>query len=161
MSWRQVDCHINNLYNTTFWALVQQGGLDAKDAERELMGTLAADKNEILFSRFHVNYNNEPEMYKKGSIVLREYELEDPTVSTFSLLTSNSPEPRGDILRDGQDEAERGGDETKSRSQVMREKKRRAKARVTVLHVDVIKNDFWDRRPWLLSGRPGRVPEEP
>ena len=23
LSWRQVDCHINNLYNTTFWALVK------------------------------------------------------------------------------------------------------------------------------------------
>lgn len=27
LCWRQVDCHINNLYNTTFWALIQQGGL--------------------------------------------------------------------------------------------------------------------------------------
>lgn len=27
LCWRQVDTHINNLYNTTFWALVQQGGL--------------------------------------------------------------------------------------------------------------------------------------
>lgn len=27
LSWRQVDCHINNLYNTTFWNLVQRGGL--------------------------------------------------------------------------------------------------------------------------------------
>lgn len=27
LSWRQCDCHINNLYNTTFWALVKQGGL--------------------------------------------------------------------------------------------------------------------------------------
>lgn len=25
LSWRQADCHINNLYNTVFWALVQQG----------------------------------------------------------------------------------------------------------------------------------------
>ena len=25
MSWRQVDCHINNLYNTTFWKLVKEG----------------------------------------------------------------------------------------------------------------------------------------
>ena len=24
-SWRYVDCHINDLYNTTFWALVQEG----------------------------------------------------------------------------------------------------------------------------------------
>lgn len=27
LCWRQVDCHINNLYNTTFWALIQNGGL--------------------------------------------------------------------------------------------------------------------------------------
>ena len=56
MSWRQVDCktnlyslllarycsaltkggHINNLYNTTFWALVQKGGMDATAAEEKL-----------------------------------------------------------------------------------------------------------------------------
>lgn len=35
-------------------------------------GTLAADKNEILWSRFGINYNNEPEIYKKGSVVLRD-----------------------------------------------------------------------------------------
>jgi tRNA(His) 5'-end guanylyltransferase len=28
--------HINNLYNTAFWALVQKGGMNAKDAEKEL-----------------------------------------------------------------------------------------------------------------------------
>ncbi|KAJ9668463.1 tRNA-His guanylyltransferase [Coniosporium apollinis] len=72
LSWRQVDCHINNLYNTTFWALIQQGGMDAVKAEEELMGTSAADKNEILFSRFGINYNNKPEVYKKGSVILRE-----------------------------------------------------------------------------------------
>jgi tRNA(His) guanylyltransferase len=27
LSWRQADCHINNLYNTTFWALVLKKGL--------------------------------------------------------------------------------------------------------------------------------------
>lgn len=53
MSWRQVDCkypnvldkitkiltflgHINNLYNTSFWALIQHGGLDNKEAEKTL-----------------------------------------------------------------------------------------------------------------------------
>jgi hypothetical protein len=52
LSWRQVDCpclhlvnlpalnissisgHVNNLYNTTFWALVLQGGLSPKDANQ-------------------------------------------------------------------------------------------------------------------------------
>ncbi len=28
--------HINNLYNTTFWALIQKGGMNAKDAEKAL-----------------------------------------------------------------------------------------------------------------------------
>lgn len=35
-------------------------------------GTLAADKNEILFSKFKINYNNEPEMFRKGSVVFRD-----------------------------------------------------------------------------------------
>lgn len=25
LRWRQADCHINNLYNTVFWALVKNG----------------------------------------------------------------------------------------------------------------------------------------
>lgn len=32
LSWRQADCHINNLYNTVFWALVQQGKLKNSEA---------------------------------------------------------------------------------------------------------------------------------
>lgn len=28
--------HINNLYNTTFWALQQKGGMRATEAEKEL-----------------------------------------------------------------------------------------------------------------------------
>lgn len=36
LSWRQVDCHINNLYNTTFWALVQKGGLTNSEVSENL-----------------------------------------------------------------------------------------------------------------------------
>lgn len=46
--------------------------MDAKEAEKELSGTLSSDKNEILFSRFGINYNNEEDMFKKGSVVFRE-----------------------------------------------------------------------------------------
>lgn len=31
--------HINNLYNTTFWALQQKGGISATEAEKELKVT--------------------------------------------------------------------------------------------------------------------------
>ncbi|MBZ3884418.1 putative tRNA(His) guanylyltransferase [Sciurus carolinensis] len=70
LSWRQADCHINNLYNTVFWALIQQSGLTPVQAQERLQGTLAADKNEILFSEFNTNYNNEPLMYRKGTVLI-------------------------------------------------------------------------------------------
>ncbi|KAG5899780.1 hypothetical protein JTB14_006115 [Gonioctena quinquepunctata] len=70
LSWRQADCHINNLYNTTFWSLVLKGGLTNNEAEQKLCGTLSSDKHEILFSRFNINYNNEPPMFKKGTILI-------------------------------------------------------------------------------------------
>lgn len=37
-----------------------------------IQGTFAADKNEILWSKFKINYNNEPEIYKKGSVIFRD-----------------------------------------------------------------------------------------
>jgi tRNA(His) guanylyltransferase len=100
LSWRQVDCHINNLYNTTFWALVRKGGMSTAEAEKELAGTLAKDKNEILFSKFGINYNNEDEMYKKGTFLFRG---------------------------------------------------EKAKGLVEANHVDVIKDEFWEKRPWILG----------
>ncbi|KAJ1675659.1 tRNA-histidine guanylyltransferase 1-like [Spiromyces aspiralis] len=69
LSWRQADCHINNLYNTCFWVLVKSG-LSQKEAEKQLCGTLSRDKNELLFSKFGINYNNEPEIFKKGSVLV-------------------------------------------------------------------------------------------
>ncbi|TVY38657.1 tRNA(His) guanylyltransferase [Lachnellula occidentalis] len=146
MSWRQVDCHINNLYNTTFWALIQMGGLDAKDAEKELAGSVAADKNEILFSRFNINYNNEPDMYKKGSVVFRDYELVEPG-SVSEVVDEDSAKTMEQLEL--------------SKTQEEKDRKRRAKAIITVQHVDIIKDEFWERRPWLLSNKPGKIPKEP
>ncbi|KAJ1643399.1 tRNA-histidine guanylyltransferase 1-like [Coemansia asiatica] len=77
LSWRQVDCHINNMYNTCFWALVNKGGMTQKEAEKRLSGTLSKDKNELLFSEFEINYNNEPAIFKKGSVIIREKVLID------------------------------------------------------------------------------------
>ena len=77
-NWRQADCHINNLYNTCFWALVQDGNLSNSEAEKRLKGTFSADKNEILFAEFGVNYNELAEIYRKGStIIWNENKSED------------------------------------------------------------------------------------
>ncbi|KIW37664.1 hypothetical protein, variant [Exophiala oligosperma] len=147
LSWRQVDCHINNLYNTTFWALVQRGGMSQTAAEESLKGTLASDKNEILWSRFGINYNNEPEMFRKGSVVFREYALETTTTKTNAGKTENENLP----------EDEKPVSVSKTQFEKMR--KARQKAKIVTAHLDIIKDDFWLVRPWLRSGKPGRPVE--
>ncbi|VVT45912.1 uncharacterized protein SAPINGB_P000953 [Magnusiomyces paraingens] len=145
LSWRQVDCHINNLYNTTFWALVQQGGLSGAQAEERLRGTLASDKNEILFSEFGINYNNEPEIYKKGTILVRDLSIlsgregdQHERTELSSVVSTvgggNGGEKRAEL----------------SQRQKQREQKRRRKAAIVELHEDLIREDFWDKRPYIL-----------
>lgn len=71
----------------------------------------------------------------------RQYELEDPQSST----TTETP-------------ATSRGTEELSRTQQEKLRKLRRKAKVVVEHVDIIKDDFWTRRPWILSNRPGKLP---
>lgn len=118
-SWRQADCHINNLYNTTFWNLVL-GGLTPQQAEEELRGSASSDKHEILFSKFSINYNNEPEIYKKGTIIVREMEGEEV--------------PKEPLTQ-----------------RQMQRLMKKNKMWISQLHVDIIKDTFWNDRPWLLS----------
>lgn len=40
---------------------------------------MAAQKNEILFSRFQINYNDEPAMFRKGSVIYRNAWLTVPS----------------------------------------------------------------------------------
>ena len=46
--------------------------MGAQEAEQRLSGTVSADKNEILFQQFGINYNNEPDCFKKGTILYRD-----------------------------------------------------------------------------------------
>ncbi|XP_034474168.1 probable tRNA(His) guanylyltransferase [Drosophila innubila] len=80
LSWRQADVHVNNLYNTAFWKLVLESGLTNQQAEERLRGTLSADKNELLFQQFGINYNNLPAMYRKGTILLRKRVVQSENV---------------------------------------------------------------------------------
>ena len=42
-----------------------------------------------------------------------------------------------------------------SKTQKEKERKKRGKAKIVIEHVDIIGDKFWDRRPWILSGRAG------
>ncbi|PWA89950.1 class II aminoacyl-tRNA and biotin synthetases superfamily protein [Artemisia annua] len=64
----------NNLINTCLWKLVESGKSE-QDAQEILeeseksKGKLG--KNEILFQRFGINYNDFPDMFRQGSCILK------------------------------------------------------------------------------------------
>ncbi|KAK6150539.1 hypothetical protein DH2020_015471 [Rehmannia glutinosa] len=68
LAWRQVDCHINNQYNTCFWMLVKSGKSNS-EAQNYLKGTQTQEKNELLdqLSGIINYYNTLPPMFRQGS----------------------------------------------------------------------------------------------
>ena len=36
-----------------------------------MQGTSSADKNELMFSQFNINYNDLPQIFRKGTVILR------------------------------------------------------------------------------------------
>ncbi|EKM48545.1 uncharacterized protein PHACADRAFT_202682 [Phanerochaete carnosa HHB-10118-sp] len=138
-AWRQADTHINNLYNTTFWALVQQGGQTTTEAHSTLRGTVSKQKHEVLFSRFGINYNDIAERYRKGSVLVRE----KLTAADASGITERMP------VEDDDPEGGAGG--TKEVQSEKKNKKPKIHAQVQLYHCDIIEQAFWDARPYLLE----------
>jgi len=91
------------------------------------MGTLAADKNEILFSEFGINYNNEAEVYRKGTVLVqnprtRKHTKREPTVAKGNADGTHHQS------KDGQN--------------------------VSELNCDIIGDQFWTEHPHVLLGNP-------
>lgn len=74
LSWRQIDCHINNLYNILFWKLIIIGKKTEKEARLILEGTSSYQKKKILLKKFRIKYTDEPSIFKKGTIYLYLYQ---------------------------------------------------------------------------------------
>ena len=167
------EAHINNLYNTVFWALIQHGGVTATQAHKTLQvrvckrtsaedalplisvarqtltpriqGTNSGQKNEILFSRFNINYNTLSARFRKGSILVREEVCvpilwSRPSEMNVSIpLSKQRHELEDDATPDTLDvEASAGAECTREV--------------VQVLHCDIIRDEFWIKRPHLLVG---------
>jgi len=124
LSWRQADCHINNLYNTCFWNLVQVSGVSRQDAYEALKGTQSSDKNELLFGRFGMNYNDVDKMFRKGTTIIR-------------LPRSGKMMKGGAAVAVGAGGDSLGGEADASR--------------LYTCHEDVISDDFWSRFPFVLA----------
>ncbi|WWC72647.1 uncharacterized protein I206_106611 [Kwoniella pini CBS 10737] len=164
-AWRQADTHINNLYNTAFWALVNDGQTTT-EANKTLQGTDSKDKNELLYSKYGINYNNLPAMYRKGSICVRvdpqsirlslddtDSETNTANSATVEIASSSRSAHQINPTPSGVDE----NDATPEDGDIRRRSKSVKKVKpyegidgeITILHEDIIKDKFWNERPWL------------
>ncbi|KAI6647319.1 tRNAHis Guanylyltransferase [Oopsacas minuta] len=124
LSWRQADCHINNLYNTAFWEIVKSGKSHVEAAAR-LKDTFSSGKNEILFSEFGINYNKIEPRYRKGSCLF--------WIDKMTEKSPEGPDTVGEFITGGAC------------------KKPRVCREITVSHEDIISEVFWSNHPQILG----------
>lgn len=112
----------------------------------------------MLFSKFGINYNNEPEMYKKGTILIRDMAGSSSSEDANLETASDSPElatqvssGKNQINAKLRAQAKDKSYHELSRRQKQRQSKRRQKARILRLHVDIIRDEFWEKYPFLLD----------
>lgn len=91
--------------------------------------TLSDEKQEILFTQFGINYNNEPPMFKKGSIIFKkEVEITaiDPRFSHFIFVFWRF----------------------RTNEQVVNKKKK-----LSIVHEDIISDSFWATHSYILGDK--------
>lgn len=117
-------------------------------AELELKGTVSGDKNEILFKRFQINYNNELQFFRKGTVIYRDYGQAKPDDNQDGFIPEHETSSKRKIP------------DPTSKSQLAKERKKKMKATIQVDHVDIIGETFWQSRSWILTPYASRAGEE-
>ena len=170
LSWRQADCHINNLYNTCFWMLVEKKGVTRKEAGVMLNDMKADQKNELLWS-FGVNYNKVEEVYRKGSILIRRKvenrenneenieeneenkeekgENEEKTDKIEEKIDKidkiREKEEKTDKIRENEETPDKRKKDEKIKEANPKEKSSKKRRVIAVLHEDLISDPFWSK----------------
>lgn len=144
-SWRQADCHINNMYNTCFWALVQKGGLNSDEAHKFLKGTDSGTKNELLFSKYGINYAKIDPIWRKGSVLIRLPKEEEIKEKAPEDKTSeeNKDNKESEVQISTEDKKQKG--KKKEKQEGTNTKEPRKKFEVVVIHEDIISDAFWEK----------------
>jgi tRNA(His) guanylyltransferase len=137
LCWRYVDCHINNLYNTVFWALVLIGKLTREEAHEKLKGTVTKEKNEILFGEFNINYNNIEDVYKKGTIIYKK--------SQGNIKYDNMMIDESDDIKDFKENINQGSSLFDQNEVFYNLLSNFYKRGVCLCHSDLTKDEFWSR----------------
>ena len=98
-------------------------------------------------------------MYRKGSVVYRDYralegEEKDATATeTAGPSAPTQPPERKEHQKQHEEQETTAVPKFKSKAQRKREEKRARKAKIVIEHVDIIGDEFWERRPWLLGSK--------
>lgn len=117
----------------------------------------------MLFSQFGINYNDIDPFYRKGSVLVRidpnslpKTKCGVPAASADA--DSNSPSTPADAETGEGGEADAGLSVEEARRQRKLEKKAKKAEKyegmtgpVVYLNDDIIKDAFWNERPWLLE----------
>jgi tRNA(His) guanylyltransferase len=112
-------------------------------------GTFAKDKNDILFSRFGINYNDIDPRFRKGSIVLKETVGPILIVIARTVLIFLKPPQVLTPERPEEDQAAEKSEGNKDLTTPTTPSKQ--KKVITALHCDIIQDEFWNQRPHLLE----------
>ena len=134
-------------------------------------GTNSGAKNELLFSRFGINYNNEPELFRKGTVLVRRpppapASPPTPTLTPASALAGGSASERAEAAAERSSSktlstsdsasasASRESDESAARARDAPDSSAPAAALqhpIERLNCDLIRDHFWNERPHLLN----------
>ena len=145
-------------------------------------GTVSADKNELLFSEFGVNYNDLPEIYRKGTVLVwSSSEKADTQKDHSDKRTQSSGKTRdlsqhtfqeevNDVSKShdphstSHDSNSQSHDSTAAAAAIeelslvavddrsSRRSKSKVKRIVEVLHIDIIGSKFWIEHADILHG---------
>lgn len=137
LSWRQADCHINNLYNTCFWALVQNDKMTTEEAHKTLKGTLSDKKNEILFSKFGINYSKIEPIWRKGTTIIRVPVIKQKNEEIG--IEEKNEKIEESKLSDDLNKT----DKKKENKEKENKKEPKCKWEIVLLHEDIIQDNFW------------------
>lgn len=93
-------------------------------------------------------------------MLYRQVSRPPPVRGCLEVLTCGQYELQEPKTPQSSAEDEASAEFKQSRSQQDKLKKLRRKAEVVIDHVDIIKDEFWERRPWILSNKPGKLPSQ-
>ena len=150
LRWRQVDCHINHLYNTCYVRMRARGsgGMTGAAVEAELGAMDSAAKNEMLWREFGINYNEEKAVYRKGSVIVWERYSKDTAAAAGAAEHKEERADNSDAT--GGKEAAEADSEASATDATVRSSPARQRRRCVVLHEDLITAPFFELHPGVI-----------